>query len=32
MYIGIGILFFGLTWGLAKACEVLGDKKDEVRE
>jgi hypothetical protein len=27
IYIGIAIVFFILTWGLMKMCEVLGDEK-----
>jgi hypothetical protein len=27
IYIGITVLFFILTWGLMKVCEVLGDDK-----
>jgi hypothetical protein len=27
IYIGITILFFILTWGLMKMCEVLGENK-----
>ena len=27
IYIGIVIAFFVLTWGLMKACEVLGEQK-----
>lgn len=27
IYIGIVIAFFLLTWGLMKACDVLGEQK-----
>jgi len=27
LYIGIVVVFFLLTWGLAKGCEVLGEQK-----
>ena len=27
IYIGIAILFFILTWGLTKMCEILGENK-----
>lgn len=24
LYIGVAVLFFALTWGLLKGCEILG--------
>ena len=27
IYLGVVVAFFALTWGLMKACEVLGDQK-----
>jgi hypothetical protein len=26
-YIGIVVVFFSLTWGLARVCELLGEQK-----
>lgn len=31
VYIGIVIAFFVLTWGLVKACEILGEPKSGER-
>ena len=27
VYVGLGALFFILTWGLLKGCEILGGEK-----
>jgi hypothetical protein len=31
IYIGIVIAFFVLTWGLMKACDILGEQKSGER-